>query len=300
MRKLLYSLLFVCITTATASTSEHGGAAREKAAPGTSAGSPGMTRDRNMCDTANGGRWGGYGNLPRSAASQSPGLSCKEAFEKAVCYVGIEPETRAVESVRDSGVLTSLGPTGVPFLRPSHSESKFWCFDFGRARNRSALLMGRSLDVWVESVRDTGLVFIRSVKPGFDPATYCWDTVSVCDSLWPQRQGYDGIPDSCPPISLSKLLATQPIEVGEPAMIDAICLIRVGRKSASSPAWVIVKHDCTTSAQLRSKDDALPQVVRHGYQIWDAVLGAWISSGNYPMYSQKRGQDQIGRRRMNW
>lgn len=300
MQTIMYSLLFVCITSATVSAGEHGAASREKAALGTSAGSPGMTRDRNMCDTANGGRWMGYGNPPRSAARQSPGLSREEAFEKAVCYVGIEPETSAVESIRDSAVLTSLGPAGVPFLRPSHSESMFWCFDFGMARNRSALLMGRSLDVWVESVRDTGLVFIRSVKPGFDPATYCWDTVSVCDSLWPQRQGYDGIPDSCPPISLSNLIATQPIEVGEPAMIDAICLIRIDRLSVSSPVWVLVKHDYTTSAQLRSNDDALPQVVRHGYQTWDAVLGDWISSGNYPMYSKRRGQDQIGCRRMNW
>ena len=241
-----------------------------------------------------------------AASAEDSGLTREGAFEKALCFSGFEPAPEAADSVREAGVLANLGPAGVPFLKPSHSESSFWSFDFGvlafgKETNRTTTIVQRPVIVLIESVRDTGLVWIRSIKPGYDPSTYSWDTASVVDSLYPPRRGYDGIPRSCPPYSLGKLLATQPIGIGEPALVDAVCLVSDRGRRESGPVWVIVKHDYTTSAQLRSREGEHPdRWLRHGDATWDALTGKWIASGNFPMYNDEWPPEKVGGPRMNW
>jgi hypothetical protein len=227
------------------------------------------------------------------ASAENSGLTREEAFEKAVCFSGFGAEPEAADSIRDAGVLTRLGPAGVPFLKPSHSESSFWLFDFGvrpfgQQNRRDTTVVDRPVIVYVESVRDSGLVWIRSTKPGYNPVTYTWDTASVPDSLYPPRWGYDGIPGSCPPYSLARLLASQPVNAGEPALIDAVCLISQRGRYGTGRVWVLVMHDYTTSAQLRSREGEFPdRWQRHGYSTLSAETGKWMRSGNMRMYNEE-------------
>jgi hypothetical protein len=220
------------------------------------------------------------------------------ALERAMCFVGVDSSSIAIDSIEKEAQLVESVAGDLPVLGCRKGVSTFWKFTLPlssliqRDPMTDSLSLPADLRVFVEAVQDTGIVWIRSVKPGYDPIAYVWDSAADPAPLVPPKLPFPVYTDSCPSVSFIEAASARWTGFAKRcAMLEAVCVQRTDLQGNTAPAWLIVEHDCDTKTE--SKYPSEPKnVTRHWRTYIDANTGAYIKSGNLPMSKVEQAESR--------